>query len=139
LCTFFIQSLKMKKNTLKNSFFCWQWPLVWQRVCLHWRIFSWLICDCLTFVIVWRIFSWLICDCLTATYNSCFCFDVVLLPISFRHNDRPTDRSTDRLSTLNDDDNVSGQKSSWSKVRKMFIVHELISYHELKILEFSET
>ena len=94
MCTFFIQILKMKKNTLKNSFFCWQWPLVWQRICLHWRIFSWLICDCLTFVIVWRIFSWLICDCLTATYNSCFCFDVVLLPISFRHNDRPTDRST---------------------------------------------
>ena len=91
----FYSESKNEKNTLKNSFFCWQWPLVWQRVCLHWRIFSWLICDCLTFVIVWRIFSWLICDCLTATYKTCFCFDVVLLPITFCHNDRqPTDRST---------------------------------------------
>jgi hypothetical protein len=86
-----------------------KWKLLWRILSFvcngHWydsgyvfieEFFSRLICDCLTFVIVRRIFSWLICDCLTATYNSCFCFDVVLLPISFRHNDRPTDR----LSTI---------------------------------------
>ena len=92
MCTFFIQNLKMKKLFGRILSFVGNGHWYDSGYVFIEEFFSRLICDCLTFVIVWRIFSWLICDCLTATYKTCFCFDVVLLPISFRHNDRPTDR-----------------------------------------------